>query len=29
MYKPMFQEMARTSKQHPDRLIFDLIAAGF
>lgn len=29
LYKPMFQEMGRTSKQHPDSLIFDLLNNGF
>lgn len=29
IYKPMFQEMGRTAKQHPDTLIFDLLDNGF
>lgn len=29
IYKPMFAEMGRLAKQHPDELIFALLAAGF
>jgi len=29
IYKPMFDEMGRVTKQHPDRLAFDLLATGF
>ncbi len=29
MYKPMFSEMGRTTKQHPDKLIFNLLKLGF
>lgn len=29
LYKPMFQEMGRVTKQHPDKLIFDLLGSGF
>lgn len=29
IYKPMFAEMGRAARQHPDRLIFDLLASGF
>lgn len=29
LFKPMFQEMGHAAKQHPESLIFELIAAGF
>lgn len=29
IYKPMFDEMGRVTKQHPDRLAFELLANGF
>lgn len=29
LYKPMFQEMGRVTKQHPDKMIFELLANGF
>lgn len=29
IYKPMFAEMGRAARQHPDRLMFDLLASGF
>lgn len=29
VYKPMFSEMGRDAKTHPDELIFDLLKAGF
>lgn len=29
IYSPMFSEMGRVSKQHPDTLIFDLMMKGF
>ncbi len=29
IYKPLFDEMGRVTKQHPDRLAFELMAQGF
>lgn len=29
LYKPMFSEMGRVTKQHPDKLIFGLLKSGF
>lgn len=29
IYKPMFSEMGRVTKQHPDRLVFGLLKDGF
>ena len=29
IYKPLFDEMGRVTKQHPDRLAFELLANGF
>lgn len=29
IYAPMFSEMGRTAKQHPDSLVFDLLKNGF
>ncbi len=29
VYKPLFSEMGRVSKQHPDRMIFEVMANGF
>ncbi|PZU25002.1 MAG: hypothetical protein DI589_02070 [Shinella sp.] len=29
LYKPMFQEMGRVTKQHPDKMIFELLNNGF
>jgi phage major head subunit gpT-like protein len=29
IFSPMFEEMGRAAAEHPDRLIFDLLAAGF
>jgi len=29
LYAPMFQEMGRKSKEHPDKLLFELLAVGF
>ena len=29
VFKPMFAEMGHTARQHPDELIFGLVAAGF
>ncbi len=29
LYKPMFDEMGRVTKQHPDRLAFELLTNGF
>jgi phage major head subunit gpT-like protein len=29
IFGPLFQEMGRVSEEHPDELIFDLLAAGF
>jgi phage major head subunit gpT-like protein len=29
LFKPMFTEMGRATAQHPDRLIFSLLASGF
>ncbi len=28
VYKPMFQEMGRGARQHPDKLVFSLLASG-
>ncbi len=29
IYSPMFSEMGRTTRQHPDSLVFDLLKSGF